>query len=93
MRKRTLTFQQIADSRFNENQDTLNHVVERIFHDLFHLPGLTVKAKGVYELEFKGKEPSKQWRVNFYIYKDRRVTWSKIMEIVNNIQAPFYKFI
>lgn len=93
MGQRTMAFQQIVDSRFNQDLKLLNRVVGKICLALITLPGTEVRVTEPYKLTFSGSEPCVQWRVNFWVRKDRRTTWDKIMETVNSISAAPYKFV
>ena len=84
-RNRTLFFMQVADS-----EDTLIERGEKILYDLSKLPSVNVKVNNLRKLFF-GKDH--QWRVDFYVVKDSRITWDKVYETVNQTKAPYYKFI
>ena len=93
MKQRTLTFQMIADSRFNQDLKLLNRTAGKICLKLLCLPGVEVRVTEPYQLSFPEPDPCLQWRVNFWVRKDRRTTWNQIMETVNKVFAPAYKFI
>ena len=84
-RNRTLFFMQVADS-----EDTLIERGEKILYNLSKLPSVNVKVNNLRKLFF---DKDHQWRVDFYVVKDSRITWDKIYETVNQTKAVPYKFI
>lgn len=89
---RILYFQQIADSRFGEDKASLIVRVKEILENLGNLPGVVADAGGFTHLTFFNSEVT-QYRVTFYVRKDRRTTWPQIYRAVNAVCAVKYTLI
>ena len=87
---KTLEFTQIADNRFNENEETLKTRDKEIKIALAKLEGvILVKESIVRKLDFK--DNVLQWRKNYFIQKNKKTTWNAIYGVINKIKAvPYY---
>ena len=90
---KTLHFQQIADSRFNTGLPDLELRISQITSKLSDLPGVTVKVDEPYRIDWGEPDPNTQYRANFYVTKDKRVTWDTIYALVNSVKPVYYRFI
>lgn len=87
---KTLHFQQITDDRFDDNiLDLLNSRIEKI-EELLDIEGVESVIVTNPRLIYFGD--SKQYRSNFYVRKNRKITWNQIYGIVNSVKAVPYKF-
>lgn len=91
---RTLTFEQIADSRFiADTEAEIKRIEAEISANIARLHGVTLKAGEVRLLDGWG-DGTHQLRQTYYILKDgRKTTWDSVMEAVNKVRAPYYRFI
>jgi hypothetical protein len=92
---RTLHFQQITDSRLDEGADLkvlLSQLVQDTVEALDQLPSVVVQTGRPRRITFLGGSVV-QWRVDFYVTKDRRTTWNKVYETVNRIRSANYSFL
>lgn len=91
---RTLTFELIADDRFQyyirRNLQTKIEYLERKFSDL---DGVYLKIEKPYLITFDG-ETNKQYRAFCSVVKESKTkyTWNDIMGIINKVYAPVYKY-
>ena len=94
---RTLHFQQIADSRFGGDEALLSQLVQDTVEALSQLPGVFGQIGQPRELTFppgsQDTNPTTQWRVDFYVTKDRRTTWNEVYETVNQVRPVHYSFL
>lgn len=89
---RTLTFEQIIDSRFDTGnlEQELSERIEKIT-SMLRSKDVRVISDGIYKCYF---EDNYQYRCRFYVVKfGRRITWDDIYEKVNSVKAVPYKFI
>lgn len=93
---RTLTFEQISDSRFSGSKLELEENSRKIIRELSALIGITVKVEEIRELEFTNpdtQEKSISWRQRFFIKKTgRKTTWNDVYRTVNETKAVPYDF-
>lgn len=91
---RTLTFEQIADSRFiGDTEAEIKRIEAEITANIAQLHGVTLKAGEVRLLDGWG-DGTHQHRQAYYIRKEgRKTTWNNIMEAVNKVRAPHYRFV
>jgi len=87
---KSLEFTQIADNRFNENENTLISRDKEIKIALAKLSGVTLVKEGeIRKLNFS--DNIIQWRKNYLIQKTKQTTWNKIYGTISNIKAvPYY---
>lgn len=92
---RTLTFEQIVDSRFNEDMTDLKQRHTNLMELLNNQESLTVKHGQIYEVDFTNtSENNMQYRIEYWIEKrGRKLTWNDVYSIVNSVKAVPYKFI
>jgi len=89
---RTLTFQQIEDSRFAGTQASLEAKNATLLSQLESLIGVTVKCDPIRTLSKKNGEHS--YRQCYYVQKlGRKTTWRQVYETVNAVKAVPYDFI
>ena len=91
---RTLTFEQVSDSRFTEKPaEELREIKRAVIRKLSELEGLTVRHDPVIKYEFDGLEYASQFRCRFYVHKQgRKTTWDDVYRAVNSVKAVPYKF-
>ena len=93
---RTLHFQQITDSRFEEEGADLKALLLQCVQDtaeaLGRLPSVVVQTGRPRRFTFLDGSIV-QWRADFYITKDRRTTWNKVYETVNQVRPVHYSFL
>jgi len=94
---KTLTFDQISDSRFSGSEEELKFLSESVLYELSLLMGISVKVDEVRVLKFSDDDGNtiQSWRQMFYVQKVGRMSsWNDVFEVVNNVKAPYYnKFI
>ena len=92
---RTLTFEQITDSRFDTNIEQL--IAERtttIISLLRSMDGVHVFHDGIRKLTFDDPENNEQYRCQFWVRKDnKKTTWNDIYKAINSIKPVPYKFV
>ena len=88
----TLHFQQIADSRFGENEESLNSKIKGVLENLGKLPGVHVDVGKPGSLSFDGNSTA-QYRADFWVTKNRQTTWEQVYRAVNAICAVPYRFL
>ena len=89
---RTLVFQQIVDSRWNEDLPLLLSRVETIKKGLEPY-NIELRIGTPRQLFWSEPEPSFQWRVHCQIKKiGKNPTWNTIMAIINRIKPPHYSW-
>ena len=86
---RTLTFQQVADSRCGEKPIDVAQWAEAIETALKDL-GATVEVGKVRYYTWK---MSCQWRIRFYVRKPKGITWDQVYEAINAIKSVPYDFV
>jgi hypothetical protein len=88
---RVLTFEQITDSRFDENiKELLEQRVQRLEEEFSKLEGVSFEHDNI--CFYEGDEWS-QYRCRCYVKKStRKITWNDIYRLVNNIKAVPYDF-
>lgn len=91
---RTLTFEQIADSRFiADTEAEIKRMEAEITANIAQLHGVTLRT-GVVRLLAGWGDGTHQHRQTYYIRKEgRKTTWDNVMEAVNKVRAPYYQFI
>ena len=91
---RTLTFEQIADSRFiADTEAEINRIEAEITANIAQLHGVTLEVGEIRLLDGWG-DGTHQHRQTYYIRKDgRKVTWDNVMDAVNKVRTPYYQFI
>ena len=92
---RTLTFQQIVDSRLKggETRKDLTRIVSAVKTNLRKLRGVKVWTGKPRKVVFGPPEPSIQWRVDFRVKKTSNdTTWNDIYRAVNRVRAVPYSF-
>lgn len=91
---RTLTFEQIADSRFiADTEAEINRIEAEITANIAQLHGVTLEVGEIRLLDGWG-DGTHQHRQTYYIRKDgRKATWDNVMDAVNKVHAPYYQFI
>lgn len=93
MIEKILTFQQIVDSRFINNDLLLelNKINKNIIDEINKLDGIYVKFDNSYKIDFK---ECTQYRQNYFIKKNnKKITWNNVYKTINNIKFAHYKFI
>lgn len=92
---RTLTFEQITDSRFDTNiEQLLAKRIEKIVSLLRTMDGVHVFHDGISKLTFEGPENNEQYRCRFWVRKDnRKTTWNDIYKVINSVKSVPYKFV
>jgi|LSQX01.3.fsa_nt_gb hypothetical protein len=96
---RKLYFQQITDSRFENEEDCLPILNKRIekLKKLLDIENVNITVSNPRLLEWgkaEGAEEHIQYRADFIIEKKtRKVTWNDIYKMVNSVKAVPYKFI
>ena len=98
---RTLHFQQIVDSRLEEEGTDLKALLLQWVQDtteaLGRLPSVVVQTGQplfyTFPPESRDPNPTTQWRVDFYVRKDRRTTWDQVYETVNQVKSAHYSFL
>ena len=89
---RTLTFQQISDSRFNGSETELNKLTVGVLSALSKLSGIKVQIEESRATECQ-KTSDKSFRQRFYVQKTgRKTTWKDVYKAVNSIKAVPYGF-
>ena len=90
---RTLTFEQITDSRFNKDiAGLLRERKRRIMEKLKTMNGVQVEHAVTRHLEWP--DGSEQFRCRFYVRKTtRRYTWNDVYRAVNSVHPVPYKFV
>ena len=90
----TMTFEQIADSRLiADTEAEIKRIEAEISANIARLHGVTLKAGEVRLLDGWG-DGTHQLRQTYYIRKDgSKTTWDSVMEAVNKVRAPYYRFI
>jgi len=92
-KQRTLTFEQITDSRWLTTEKCLPELQDRIekLKVLLDIKNIDLKIEEPYLIEWEGHI---QYRATFYIRKDTKtITWNDIYILVNSVKAVPYKFI
>ena len=92
---RTLRFDFIADSRFEQTKDDLVRWENALKNEIAKLPGVKIIQYGIIRhLTFLDScEPkNSQWRKTYYIRKTRETTWDKIYETVNKVKVSRFRF-
>lgn len=91
---RTLTFEQIADSRFIvDTEAEIKRIQAEITANVAQLHGVTLEAGEIRLLDGWG-DGTHQHRQTYLIRKEgRKTTWDNVMEAVNQVRAPYYRFI
>jgi Txe/YoeB family toxin of Txe-Axe toxin-antitoxin module len=92
---KTLKFQQITDSRFEDN--ILELLKERIIKikNLLKIEGVMTFTSEPYLVDWSNtSEGNIQYRADFFISKNtNKTTWSEIYKLVNSVNAVPYKLI
>ena len=92
---RTLTFEQITDTRF-ENGDIeqiLAERIDKICEMLNRMEGVHFFHFGIKKITFENENNS-QCRCQFWVKKDsRKTTWNDIFKTINSIKAVPYRFV
>ena len=92
--KRRLRFQFITDSRFTkEPEKDIDKLHDKLAFLIEHLPkNQTIKiwTPGKRKVNFSD---TYQWRIDYILEKNNKITWEKIKTIINSVQAPYYQFI
>lgn len=87
---KTIYFEQITDSRFSKN-DILEELKQREKDIKEKLKDIAkIETWNIYKID---RWDSIQYRQKYYIYKNTWITYNKIYEIVNSINAVPYKLI
>lgn len=92
---RTLTFEQITDSRFNADiEQLLAERTTKIVSLLKNMDGVHVFHDGIRKLTFPKPENNEQCRCQFWVRKDnKKTTWNDIYKTINSIKPVPYKFV
>ena len=87
----TLHFQQITDDRFED--DILNKLIARneTLKNLLNVKG--IEALKIGEPRLVTFEEGKQYRSDYYLIKNKKITWNEIYGIVNSVCAVPFKLI
>lgn len=90
---RTLVFEQITDSRFNNDIEALLDKRVKELENIFaNIIGVTMYHTNKRKIIFD--DNIYQYRTTFYIQKDtNKITWNDIYKLVNSIKPVPYKFI
>lgn len=87
---RTLTFQQIEDTRFKGTKASLELKNTTLFSKLESLVGVTVKSDPIRTLNKDGEQ---SFRQRYYVQKvGRNTTWNDVYKMVNSVKAVPYDF-
>lgn len=90
---RTLTFQQISDSRFNGSELGLAKLTSEVESSLSALPGVKIQIEELRCLE-NSETSTKSWRQRFNVQKlGRKTTWNDVYKAVNSVKAVPYDFV
>ena len=90
---RTLTFEQISDSRFNGSEQELTKLSEKVLSTLSELADVKVQVDKHRLIEFNGGS-IKSWRQRFFVQKNtRKTTWEEVYSAVNAVKAAPYDFV
>jgi len=92
---KTLFFQQIIDSRYEDcTEDAMFTLAARVAFALNKVSGARIVNQDEPRfINWKDYEPCTQFRVDFYVQKDRRTKWNDIYKAINSVHAVPYKFI
>lgn len=93
---RRLTFQYIADSRFNQDKSYLLKLDEQLKQVLSKYDCLTIEEGQIKEVHFKDniEGDSKQYRKRYWITKKgRKLTWNDVYKLINSVKAECYEFV
>lgn len=86
---KTLSFQQIADSRDGEDEQALELIVSQVLENLRCLPGVNVEVGPTHPVSFRRRQVI-QYRADFWVTKDRQSTWEQVYRAVNAVRpVPF----
>lgn len=87
---RILTFSQILDSRFCENNKEEIVKIEQQLKAKLNIEGVKIKSFDIRKIDFGD---CTQYRQDYFILKTtRRITWNDIYKIVNSVRATPYTF-
>lgn len=88
----TLTFEQIADSRFTDNlEENLRTRVDSLMKLLNAMEGVTARHGELSTVEF---DENTQLRCRFFVNKTgRKTSWNDIYKAINKVKAVPYKFV
>ena len=94
---RTLTFEQITDSRFGGTLEDLKARDLALINRFNQLSGLIVRSEECRTLLFDNDNgvggKSNSFRKRYYIQKlNRKTTWNEIYDAINKIKAAYYSF-
>lgn len=88
---RTLTFEQIADSRFGITKGDLLERHERLMDLLSKQKPLTIVSEE--PKRYVWPDGTVQYRIRYYIKKEgRKLTWNDVFRLVNSIKPVPYEF-
>lgn len=87
---RTLTFEQIEDTRFNGTKTSLELKNATLLSKLENLIGVSVKSDPIRTLSKNGEY---SFRQRYYVQKlGRKTTWNDVYKTVNSVKAVPYDF-
>ena len=90
---RTLTFQQISDSRFNGSEFELGKLTSGVESALSVLPEVKFQIEELRYLD-SSETSTKSWRQRFNVQKvGRKTTWNDVYKAVNSVKAVPYDFV
>lgn len=94
-KSRILTFQFIADDRFNQDKSYLEELDLSLKDAIDTLQDIVriIDETPIIELSFGEPEPGKQWRKRYCLSKTRDITWDGLYAIINSVQANPYEFL
>lgn len=93
MKMRQLTFEQIADSRFNEDENTLLERNSRLKSIFYQEKNIIFLYGPIRKITFENEKVT-QYRIRYLITKiGRKPTWNAVYKMVNSVKAVPYHFV
>ncbi|WP_063664376.1 hypothetical protein [Aliivibrio fischeri] len=88
---RTLTFEQISDTRFSGSKVKLNNIRNKIIKALNTLDGLIFQIEPPRKLEMNGEA---SFRQRYFVQKSgRKTTWNDVYRAINSVKPVPYDFV
>lgn len=89
---RKLTFEQVTDSRMDENPKELLEERVKQLEERLDIDGVTCTHTPIRFLDWK--DGTYQYRCSFEVVKEtRKLAWDDIYDIINSIHATYYKLV
>ena len=89
---RKLTFEQVTDSRMDENPKELLEERVKQLEERLDIDGVTCTRTPIRFLDWKDR--TYQYRCSFEVVKEtRKLAWDDIYDIINSIHATYYKLV